>query len=53
MDDNYNDITKDEDFDDSNELKKRFAEAGIKIYTQKEIDQILKDRAAQIGYPVK
>ena len=53
MDDNYNDITKDEDFDDSNELKKRFAEAGIKTYTQKEIDQILKDRAARIGYPVK
>lgn len=53
MDDNYNDITKDEDFDDSNELKKRFAEAGIKTYTQKEIDQILKDRATQIGYPVK
>ncbi len=50
IDDNFNDVTTDADYDDSNELKKRFAEAGIKTYTKTEIEQMLKDRAAQIGY---
>jgi hypothetical protein len=52
LDDNYNDVTTDADYDDSNELKTRFTEAGIKTYTAAEIDQMLKDRASQIGYPV-
>ncbi len=51
VNDNYEDITSDADYDDSNELKKRFTEAGIKTYTQVEIDQMLKDRAGEIGYP--
>lgn len=53
MDDNYNDVTTDEDYDDSNELKKRFTEAGIKTYTRKEMEQKLTDRAKEIGYPQK
>ncbi len=50
IDDNFNDVTTDADYDDSNELKKRFTEAGIKTYTKSEIDQMLKDRATKIGY---
>ena len=50
IDDNFNDVTTDADYDDSNELKKRFTDAGIKTYTKSEIDQMLKDRATQIGY---
>ena len=41
------------DYDDSNELKKRFTEAGIKTYTRKEMEQKLTDRAKEIGYPQK
>ena len=38
-------------YDDSNELKKKFTDAGVKTYTKSEMDQMLKDRAAEIGYP--
>lgn len=51
INDNYDDVTTEADYDDSNELKKRFTEAGIKTYTNDEIDKMLKDRAAEIGYP--
>lgn len=51
VNDDYEDVTTDADYDDSNELKKRFTEAGIRTYTQSEIDQMLKDRAAEIAYP--
>ncbi|MCR5402366.1 MAG: hypothetical protein K6E91_00905 [Butyrivibrio sp.] len=51
IDDNYNDVTTDADYDDSNELKKKFTEAGIRTYTKAEMDQMLKDRAKEIGYP--
>lgn len=51
LDDDFNDITTDADYDDSNELKKRFTDAGIKTHTAAEIDQMLKDRASEIGYP--
>ena len=52
LDDNYDDVTTDADYDDSNELKKRFTEAGIKTYTKAEMDKMIKDRAAEIGYPI-
>lgn len=51
VDDNYEDVTTDADYDDSNLLKQRFKEAGITTYTAAEMDQKLKDRAAEIGYP--
>ncbi len=50
IDDSFEDVTKDSDYDDSNELKKRFTDAGIKTYTKAEMDQMVKDRAAEIGY---
>ena len=34
-----------------NELKQRIEGAGFKTYTKSEIDQMLKDRASEIGYP--
>ncbi len=51
IDDNYEDVTTEADYDDSNELKKKFTEAGVKTYTRSEMEQMLKDRAAEIGYP--
>ena len=51
VDDDYNDVTTEADYDDSNELKKRFAEKGIKTYSRKEMDKMIKDRAEEIGYP--
>ena len=51
FDDTYADVTTDADYDDSNGLKQKFAEAGAKTYTQKEIDELLQKRAKEIGYP--
>ncbi len=51
IDDNYAEVTAEADYDDSNELKQRFAEAGIKTYTKSEMEQKLKDRASEIAYP--
>ena len=51
IDDSYNDVTTEADYDDSNELKQRFDDAGIKTYTKADIDKMLKDRAAKIAYP--
>ena len=53
LNDNYEDVTTDADYDDSNLLKQRFKEAGITTYTAAEMEQKLKDRAAEIGYPGK
>ena len=50
IDDSFEDVTKDSDYDDSNELKKRFTDAGIKTYTKAEMDQMVKDQAEKIGY---
>ncbi len=52
FDDSYNDITSDADYDASNEVMKRFTDAGIKIYTKSEIKDILDKRAKEINYPV-
>lgn len=51
IDDNFNDVTTDADYDDSNELKKRFTEAGITTYTKSEMEKMRGDRASEIGYP--
>ncbi len=51
IDDNYSEVEADADSDDSSELKQRFTDAGIKTYTKSEMDQMLKDRASEIGYP--
>ena len=50
FDDNGMDVTTDADYDDSNELKKRFTEVGIQVYTMADINQMLLDRAKEIGY---
>ena len=51
LDDEFNDVTTDADYDDSNEMKQRIEGAGFKTYTKSEIDQMLADRAKEIGYP--
>lgn len=51
IDDNYNLVTKDEDYTDSNEVYKRLTENGIKVYNSLELANLLHDRMAQIGYP--
>jgi major membrane immunogen (membrane-anchored lipoprotein) len=51
LDDEFNDVTTEADYDDSNELKQRIEGAGFKTYTKSEIDQMLADRAKEIGYP--
>ena len=43
----------DTDYEDSNELKKRFAQIGVQTYTKQDMDEIteqLTDVAAQTGY---
>ncbi len=51
MDDQYMDITTNDDYDDSNVLKQRFTEAGIQIYTMAEINDMLVSRGKEIGWP--
>ena len=51
LDDNFNDVTTDADYSDDNQVMKRFTDAGIKIYTRTEINDILDKRAKEIGYP--
>ena len=53
IDDQYNIVTTDEDYAESNDIVKRFAESGIKVYTSKEIEDLLSQRAGEIGYPVE
>ncbi len=52
LDDQYNDITTDADFEEDNKVVKRFKESGINIYTSSEINDILEKRAEEIGYPL-
>ena len=51
MDDEYMDVTTDADYDDSNILKQRFTEAGIRVYTQAEINDMIVSRGKEIGWP--
>ena len=51
IDDNYNLVTKDEDYTDANEVYKRLTENGIKVYKNLELANLLHDRAVEIGYP--
>jgi len=53
IDDNYNDVTTDADYDDSNELKQRLKNVGATVCTKAEIDQMLSDRAKEISYPLR
>jgi len=51
INDNYEDVTTDADYDDSNAVKQAFVNAGITPYTQTEIDKMIADKKAEIGYP--
>lgn len=51
IDENGNEVTTDKDYVESNDVVKCFADAGIKIYSDKEIEKLLSDRAKEIGYP--
>ncbi|SKB84287.1 hypothetical protein SAMN06296386_106153 [Lachnospiraceae bacterium] len=51
LDEDYNPITTDSDFAASNPYRKKFAEAGITVYTRDEIDDILAKKAEEIEYP--
>lgn len=51
LDEDYSIITTDECFDESNPYMQRFIEAGIKVYKQNEIDEMLTKKAEEIGYP--
>ncbi|MBE5825155.1 MAG: hypothetical protein E7307_00820 [Butyrivibrio sp.] len=50
FDDNYEDVTTDADYDDSNPVKQKFTEAGINVYTASEINDMLTSRAKEIGW---
>ncbi|MBQ1640757.1 MAG: hypothetical protein II051_05850 [Lachnospiraceae bacterium] len=51
LDDEFNDVTTEADYDDSNELKQRIEAAGFKTYTKSQIDQMLDEKAAEINWP--
>lgn len=51
LDEDYNIITTDDDFDSSNPYMKKFIDAGITVYTKAEIDDIMAKRVEEIGYP--
>ena len=51
LDEDYSIITTDECFDESNPYMQRFIEAGIKVYKQNEIDEMLTKKAEEISYP--
>ncbi|SEP90902.1 hypothetical protein [Butyrivibrio sp. TB] len=53
FDDNYEDISTDADYEDSSEIKQAFSDAGVLPYTQDEIDEMLAERAEEVGYPGK
>ena len=50
INDNYEDVTTDADYEDSNPVKQKFAECGVKTYTHADIEALLNARAADIGY---
>lgn len=53
FDDNYEDISTAADYEDSSEIKQAFSDAGVLTYTQDEIDEMLAERAEEVGYPGK
>ncbi len=50
INDNYEDVTTDADYEDSNPVKQKFAECGVKTYTHADIEALLNARAVDIGY---
>ena len=50
INDNYEDVTTDADYEDSNPVKQKFSECGVKTYTHDDIEALLNARAADIGY---
>ncbi|WP_026519299.1 hypothetical protein [Butyrivibrio sp. FCS006] len=50
INDNYEDVTTDADYEDSNPVKQKFNECGVKTYTHADIEALLNARAADIGY---
>ena len=50
INDNYEDVTTDADYEDSNPVKQKFSECGVKTYTRDDIEALLNARAADIGY---
>ncbi len=53
FDDNFEDISTDADYEDTSEIKQAFSDAGVLTYTQDEIDEMLAERAEEVGYPGK
>lgn len=51
LDDDYNDITTEADYSDSFELRKRFADLGIKTYTSEEIKKLIEAKKEEIQFP--
>ena len=48
--DNFDDVTTEADYEDSNPVKARFKEYGVETYTAAQIQELLNTRAAEIGY---
>ena len=46
-------ISTDADYEDSSKIKQAFSDAGVLTYTQDEIDEMLAERAEEIGYTGK
>ncbi len=53
LDENYEDITQDSDYTESNTYYKQLTDAGLTVITPDEIDELLKKRAEEIGYPAQ
>lgn len=51
IDDEYNEVSTEDDYNDSNPIQQKFAEAGIKTYTPTELNKMVDERAIEIGYP--
>ena len=52
LDPDYNICYNDELYLDSNPFKQKFDEAGVPVCTVDEVTQILKEKAAETGYPI-
>lgn len=53
LDENYEDITQDSDYTESNTYYKQLTDAGFTVMTSDELDEMLEKRAEEIGYPVQ
>lgn len=53
LDDNYEVVENADLYSESNPFRQKFDQAGIPVYTAEEVNRILDDRAAQIGYPIR